>query len=76
MPDIAQRFRVVFEDIRGVEYRYYVYTIFGERKAIVIAAEFHHRELPLENRVYAVPEVARVDGDRPESTDLVDRNEF
>ncbi|HEV7766648.1 MAG TPA: hypothetical protein VGQ76_16730 [Thermoanaerobaculia bacterium] len=71
-----QRFRVVFEDIRAIRYTYYVCTMFGERKAIVIAASVHQRDVAFERQVYAVPDVAIVDGDSPESPDLIDRNEW
>jgi hypothetical protein len=72
----VEPFRIVFRDIAGVSYRYYVCTLLGERKALVIAATFHDRTVAETNRVYEVADLTRVDGDKPERSDLVDRAEW
>ncbi len=72
----VERFRIVFRDIEGASYRYYVCTLLGERKALVIAATFHDRTVADTNRVYEVAELALVDGDTPDGSDLVDRAEW
>lgn len=75
-PERVQRFRVVFRDIAGVTYQYYVCTWFGAHKALVIAAITHDHAVASSKRVYDVADVALVDGDAPAGTDLVDRNEW
>jgi hypothetical protein len=61
--DQIERFRIVFRDLAGTSHPYYVCTLRGEQKALVIAATFHDRPVADTNRVYEVADLARVDGD-------------
>jgi hypothetical protein len=73
----ARRYRVIVAAIDGRQFAYYVCSCLDERKALVIATEFHHRNHPSpEDRIYEVVEVVGVDGEGPQNIDLCDRAEW
>ena len=72
------RFSVIFRlfpPADRVGQRYFVCTLLGERKALVMASAFYERNHPGEH-IYDVIDVRSLGQGSPERNDLVDRMEW
>ena len=73
----GKRYRITVATLDRRRFTYHVSSCLDDRKALVIASEVHHRSNPaLSDRVYEVIEVAKVEGNVPDGTDLCDRAEW
>jgi len=75
------RYKVTFESLdyaleKGYKrFMYTVHTCLDERKALVMATEYHISKHP-ESRIYKVLAVEKLLGEEPYKTDIVDRMEY
>jgi hypothetical protein len=72
---VILRFKVTFTNIKGKRFDYCVATLFGEYKAVALAAAYHQSIAP-KDRIYKVASVEALAGEIAEGSDIVDRMEW